>query len=281
MSEVRVNRGFVDVAEGQIHYRFCGPENGPALVMVHGSPGGARPLVPLMRELGKTFRVYAPDTLGNADSSPGQKYPITIPYLADGMLRAIEGLGVREFYLYGTHTGGNISIEAAIAQPKRIKKIVLDGVGLYTDEEKEGLVKNHAPEIKPDLEGGQLNWAWHFVRDGALFWPWWRTTADRVRQGLGLPSPDSLHDSVVDVLRSIKTYHHSYRAALGYDKKPRMALIRTPTLVSCGETDMLRPYTEEAAKLIPGAKYAYTPDPKSPDGIREICRTYREFYLGS
>ncbi|MSO65849.1 MAG: alpha/beta hydrolase [Alphaproteobacteria bacterium] len=280
MTQIRIDRGFVEVTEGQIHYRTCGPDNGPVLVMVHGSPGGSRALLPLMRELGKTFKIYAPDTLGNADSSPGVESPITIPYLADGMLRAMSALGLKDFYLYGTHTGGNIGIEAAIAQPQRIKRFVIDGVGLYSDEEKKAMLANHAPEIKPDLEGRQLNWAWHFVRDGAIFWPWWRREAERVRKGLGLPSADSLHESVLDVLKAIKTYHLAYRAALGYDKRSRMPLVKVPTLVACGETDMLRPYTEEAAKLIPGAKHAFTADLRTPEGIAATCRVYADFLLG-
>ena len=56
MTEISVERGFVDVVEGQIHYRTCGADGSPVLIMVHGSPGGSRPLIPLMKELGRTDR---------------------------------------------------------------------------------------------------------------------------------------------------------------------------------------------------------------------------------
>ena len=91
MSEATIRRGFVDVDEGQIHYRACGAASNPVLVMVHGSPGGSRALVPLMEVLGESFRIYAPDTLGNADSSPATTDKVDIPYLADGLLRALDG----------------------------------------------------------------------------------------------------------------------------------------------------------------------------------------------
>ena len=32
MTDITVRRGFVDIAEGQMHYRTCGPDNGPVLV---------------------------------------------------------------------------------------------------------------------------------------------------------------------------------------------------------------------------------------------------------
>lgn len=279
MSDVQIRRGFVDVDEGQIHYRACGAAPNPVLVMVHGSPGGSRALVPLMEVLGESFHIYAPDTLGNADSSPATTDNVDIPYLADGLLRALDGLGLGDVFLWGSHTGGNIALEASIAQPERVRKLVLDGVGLYPDDEREGLVRNHAPAITPDGEGSQFNWAWHFVRDGHLFWPWWRREGGRARE-VGLPGPDELHDQVMDVLKSIRTFHHSYRAALGYEKRARLPLITVPTLVAAGESDMLRQYTEEAAALIPGSVTAYTKDPKTPDGRRATAETYTRFLLG-
>ena len=278
MTGIAIRRGFVDVDEGQIHYRACGPASNPVLVMVHGSPGGSRALVPLMEELGKSFHIYAPDTLGNADSSAAATNTVDIPYLAGGLLRALDGLGLDEVFLWGSHTGGNISLEASIAQPRRVKKLILDGVGLYPDDEREGLLQNHAPAITPDGEGSQFNWAWHFVRDGHLFWPWWRREGERGRD-MGVPDPDELHDQVMDVLKAIRTYHLSYRAALGYEKRRRLPLVGVPTLVTAGDSDMLRLYTEEAAGLIPGAIAAYTKDPKTPEGLRDAAETYRRFLL--
>ena len=58
MSDV-ISRGFVDIAEGQAHYRACGAKGLPVLVMFHGSPGSSFSLTPLMRHLGKRRRVIA------------------------------------------------------------------------------------------------------------------------------------------------------------------------------------------------------------------------------
>ncbi len=84
----------------------------------------------------------------------------------------------------------------------------------------------------------------------------------------------------MDVLKSIRTYHHSYRVALGYEKRSRLPLVTVPTLVAAGDSDMLRQYTEEAAALIPGALTAYMRDPKTPEGLRAAAETYTKFLLG-
>jgi pimeloyl-ACP methyl ester carboxylesterase len=268
----RVNRGFVEIDEGQIHYRTSGAADAPPLVMLHGSPLSSYSIIPL-------FRVIAPDTIGNGDSSPQQKFPVTIDYMADAMMRAMAGLGLDNYYVYGFHTGGNIGIEAALAQPQTIKKLVIDGMGLYSPKDQADLLANQAPEMTPDLEGTQLLRAWHLVRDGKIFWPWWNRTKEGVR-GLGLNDADTMHDEVVELLKSIRTYHHNYRAALGYDKRPRVALLKLPVMVMAAETDMLRPYLEEAASLIPGAQVGVGGDPKTQDGLEQTAQLCADFLLG-
>ncbi len=279
MTVEKVLRGFVEVEEGQIHYRTCGPEDAPVLVMLHGSPLSALSLVPMMRELGHKFRVIAPDTLGNGDSSPQQKHPVTIAYLADAMLRGMDGLGLKEYFVYGFHTGGNIGIEAALTRPGTVKKLIIDGMGLYSDEDRTALVANQAPEFKPDFEGTQFIRAWYLVRDGKVFWPWWNRTDKGVR-GFGLNDPEALHDDAMELMKGLRTYHHNYRAALGYDKRPQVAKLKVPVLVTAAESDMLRPYLEEAASLIPGAKHAVGGDPKTLEGRQKTAKMCEDFLLG-
>ncbi len=273
-----ISRGFIDIEEGQIHYRSCGSENNPPLVMLHGSPLSSFAIESLMHTMGKYFKIYAPDTIGNGDSCAQKSFPVTIDYLADAMLRAMSNLNLNEFYLYGFHTGGNIGIEAAIKNPKMVKKLIIDGLGLYSDDYKKKLLDNQAPEIKPDHDGTQFLKAWHLVRDGKIFWPWWNRTKDGVRN-IGLPSEIELHKEVLELLKSISTYHHNYRAALSYNKKPRLKLLKVPVLVMASENDILLPYLEEATKLIPGGQNAICGDPKTESGRNKTAEICKKFLL--
>ncbi len=278
MNSIVIRRGFVDIDEGQMHYRHCGSTNNPPLVVLHGSPLSSHSVIPIMTALAKYFRVIAPDMLGNGDSSPPTKLPVTIEYLADAMLRAVEALGLKEFYLYGYHTGGNLGIEAALARPRVVRKLIIEGMGLYNDEERAGLLANQAPEILTDLEGTQLLRAWHLVRDGKIFWPWWNRTRDGARKS-GLPDAKQLHRDVLELLKGIDTYHHAYRAALAYVKQPRAAILRLPVLVSAAESDVLKEHLIEAAKLIPEARHAVIGDPSTESGLRKTAEIYRNFLL--
>ena len=247
-----VRRGFVDVPGGQVHYRHAGPADAPPLVMIHASPGSSKTLEPLIRALAPGRRVIAPDTVGNGDSVAEMPAQPEIAFFTERLLDALSGLGLEKFDLYGTHTGGSIAMEAAIRAPQRVRRLVLDGIGLFPEDLQRDMLERYAPAMQPDLHGTHITWAWHFVRDTFMFWPWYRTDAAH-RRAIGLPPARVLHDKVLDVLKAIETYHLSYNASFRFDKRSRLPLIRVPTLAACAAEDMLARWHDEYAALIPGA----------------------------
>ena len=270
-----MRRGFVDVAEGQVHYRTAGQGRKP-LVMLHPSPGSALMLEPLLLAMAAGRRVIAADTLGNGDSSPPGNDAAAIGYFADAHLRALDGLGVGEFDLYGSHTGANIAVEIAIAYPGRVRALILDGISLYTATERADMLANYAPVVTIDQNGSQLQWIWHFVRDVYLFWPWYRRDAAH-RRGLGLPDADTLHDKVVEVLKAARTYHIPYRAAIGYDKVERLPLVSVPTLLACGRADMFMEYFERVQSLMPYAEPLITSGMSDALSLTETASAFARF----
>lgn len=277
MTPAPIRRGFVEVAEGQVHYRTAGWDRpGLPLVMLHASPGSARMLEPLIGVLGHRRRVVATDTLGNGDSSPPVGSAPDIACFADAHRRALDALGVERFDLYGTHTGANIACEIAIAFPGRVNRLILDGVSLYTPEERADMLAHYAPGVTIDLNGSQLNWIWHFVRDVYLFWPWYRRDGAH-RRPTGLPSADELHDKAVEVIKAARTYHLSYRAAIGYDKEPRLPLVQVPTLLACARSDMLFEYFDRVRALMPRATPLVTAGTASPSALLETATAFADY----
>lgn len=279
MTAPTIRRGFVDVAEGQVHYRHAGSTSAQAplpLVMLHASPGSAKLLEPLIGAMAPHRRVLATDTLGNGDSSPPEGRAPDIAQFADAHVRALDALGIDRFDLYGTHTGANCAAEIAIAHPRRVNRLILDGVSLYSAQEREDMLANYAPDVKIDLHGSQLNHLWHFVRDTYLFWPWYRRDAAH-RRTLGLPSADDLHDKVVEVIKAARTYPLSYRAAIAYDKAPRLPLVKVPTLLACSRSDMLFQYFDQVRALMPGARPLATEGVGSAAALAATAAAFETF----
>jgi pimeloyl-ACP methyl ester carboxylesterase len=272
-----IHRGFVDLAEGQAHYRACGNRSLPPLLMFHGSPGSSYSLVPLMRHLAAGRRVIAIDTLGNGDSSPAAMAEPEIADLADAHWRTITSLGLKSVDLYGYHTGAAICTELSIRHGEGIRRIVMDGVSVFDPSESGDLLTHdHAPDIPVDLDGTQLMLAWSMVRDAHLFWPWWDRRAEN-RRNLGLPSAEYLHGEVIEVLKASRTYYLSYRAALRYPKRQRLPQMRNPVLVTACPSDQLFGHMEAAAALIPNAAKAVTPERGSETDLAATARLMLEF----
>jgi pimeloyl-ACP methyl ester carboxylesterase len=274
-----VRRGFVDIEEGQVHYRSCGNRGNPPLVMLHYSPGSSYSLMPLALAFAEKRWVIALDSLGNGDSSPPARKDPKIPYYANAHWRALKKLGIEVFDLYGYHTGASMAIEIAIAAPESVRKMILDGVSLFSPQDLDRLMGNdHAPQIPVDQEGTQLQKCWMMVRDAHFFFPWWDRRPEAWRDH-ALPSAEYLHGEVLEVLKAVSTYHLTYRAALTYDKRVRAPLVKTETLVTASRDDPLSTMLDEAAALIPGARKLLT---AGWDGDEPRAETAKQFlaFLG-
>ncbi|WP_137176992.1 alpha/beta fold hydrolase [Roseomonas sp. AR75] len=271
-----LRRGFVDVPGGQVHVRETGRGLGRPLVLIHASPGSSLMLAPLIEAFGQTRQVIAPDTAGNGDSAVALPEAPDIDVFAATHLAALDALHVERFDLYGTHTGASIAAEICLRAPGRVRRLILDGVGLYTAEEQAEMLARYAPAMQPDLQAQYLMWAWHFVRDTYVFWPWYATDAAH-RRPLGLPGAEALHEKLVEVLKALTTYHKSYRAAFAYDKRARFPLLRVKTLAACARTDMLARMFEEFAALVPSAERTLTPGIATPEALAETVALFSRF----
>ena len=270
-----IKRGFVDIPGGQVHFRTAG-SGGVPLVMLHASPGSSRQLEALITAFARTRGVFAPDTLGNGDSSPPPQVSPTIEDLATGASQALDALGLRAVDLYGTHTGASIAATIALRQPKRVRKLVLDGVGLYAPDEQTALLAQYLPEVPIDHQGLHVLWAWQFCRDAYLFWPWFKHDRSAVRD-IGLPSPEALHAKFVEVIKAYGSFRSSYRAAFNFDKRARLPQLRVPTLAACAPDDMLFGHLDALVALIPGAVKQEIPGIGSPEAIAETARLIGAF----
>ncbi len=247
-----IERRFVDLTPGQVHLRVSRADptgSEPPLLMLHASPASSLMLVPLLVQLAAGRRCFAPDTLGFGDSAaPTQEIPEASDYAAT-MLEMLDALGLEQVDLYGSHTGAHIAVELAILAPNRIRRLVLDGVALFDAEEKAAVLADYAPAVTPDIIGSQFNWAWHFVRDQAVYFPYFRRDKEHLRQA-DMSGEQLLHVTAVDVLKALWTYHLGYRAAFRHEDRERLPLVGQRTLVMADLGDPLHVTVDLGAELI-------------------------------
>jgi pimeloyl-ACP methyl ester carboxylesterase len=224
-----VKRGFVDIDEGQVHYRHKGAPEDVPLVMLHPGPTSAHSIVPLIDILGERRQIVAPDLLGMGDSAAPAHDETDMGYFADAVLRTLDALGIGSFDLWGSMTGAHCAIEVAIKAPERVRALYVEMLNEYDEETEKALQEHHAPRIKVDQIGSQLNILWHLARDQHLFFPWFTRDAKHARNN-GLPTADQLHDKTVELLKACRTYHVALNAALRHDSGARVAKVQVPVI---------------------------------------------------
>jgi hypothetical protein len=167
-------------------------------------------------------------------------------------------------------------MEVAIAAPQRVRRLILESMGLWSAQRQAEYLAKNSPVVEPDMIGSQFNWAWHYCRDQQLFWPWFERSAAN-RRSVGLPPAQSLHDLTLEVLKSLGSYHMSYRAAAKHPKRERLPLLRVKTLVASARSDELHRYLDEMHALVPQSEKLLLGELESDSGIAAAARAYSAF----
>ncbi len=257
-----LERAFVTLQEGQVHLRRLAPQATAScpLLMLHASPTSSWFMQGLMSAVARTAKprlLLAPDTLGNGDSPPPTPAHPDIAYFADSQRRMLDALKIDQVDVYGAHTGARIACELAAAFPDRVRRVILDGIIEYDDATRQLVVDNYAPIMPPDDYGRQLLWAFNFVRDQALYFPYFQRDAAHRLAG-NIPDAATLHRATLDVLKALDTYSKPYIAAFEYRAYSRMPLIRAPVLLlrPDAELPVLNAAIEQAKAKIADARVA-------------------------
>lgn len=116
--QVRIGVGTLDV-------RVDGPQDGPAVVLLHGFPQTSRSwgaVVPALAEAG--YRVVAPDQRGySPDARPVGVEHYATDALADDVAELADALGIDTFHLVGHDWGASIAWVAATRHADRIRTL--------------------------------------------------------------------------------------------------------------------------------------------------------------
>ncbi|HZP05494.1 MAG TPA: alpha/beta hydrolase [Terracidiphilus sp.] len=123
----------VSVHGYSIHYLVEGPDNAPAVVLVHGLGGRAedwRSLAPYLVKAG--FRVLMPDLLGYGRSPRPADFSYSVRDEAGIVIGFLDALQLKQVDLGGWSMGGWIVQIVASEAPERVKRLMLfDAAGLY------------------------------------------------------------------------------------------------------------------------------------------------------
>ena len=253
-----VRRGYVSTSAGQMLLRRVPGEGRPLLLLQASPPGSGAALEPLMRAMGTDRPVLALDTPGNGDSAPFPGVP-DMEDLARLVGEVCDAEGHDDYDVYGNHTGAVLGMQLAIERPSLVSHLILDGIPIYTREESQDFIDNYQPAMIPSWDGSHLIWAWNYLRDVLLWWPFYTRTAAGTRLGRFAPAAD-IHHSLVEFLKGGRTFHHNFVALWKYPTTDRLPLIKARMLICARPTDPWIVHLEAASRILPSARIEQTED---------------------
>ena len=232
-----IRRHFVTVnGERQVHYRRAG--KGPVVILLHQSPTSSREHVPLIERLMGEFTVIAPDTPGNglSDPLPGEQ-PLAEEY-AHALAQTLDALGIERCGIFGTHTGGVTATEFGRLYPDRASVVIVDGITCWTEAERADALENYFTPFAPRWDGGHLTWLWSRMREQTIFFPWYAKTL-AARMDYDVPSPDRLHQGLLEFLRAGDEYRKPYKAAFIFKGEESIPALTCPAHLMAIAPDVL------------------------------------------
>lgn len=116
---------FVKVGDYTLHYLEAG--QGEPMILIHGwICWGAywKKIIPLIKD---RYHIYAPDLLGHgiSDKPLDKKVSYGTDAQCERIIAFMNALGIQKAYLVGHSMGGEIAAKVALAEPGRVKRLVL------------------------------------------------------------------------------------------------------------------------------------------------------------
>jgi len=239
-----MRRGYTDGRFGQIHYQAATGAGRP-LVLLHQAimtsdqfsnvfaPMIAHGLCPIAIDMPGFGMSDAPDA------------PPTIADYATCVVPVLDALGVGQAAVGGHHTGGLVTTEAANAHRDRVSAVILHGVMIMADAERQPLIDDI---VRREKAFRPLPGAAHMAEIA------------RIRETLshGTVGPERISDYVMQAVMAWDrgAYWYGHAAAFDYRHEEPLAQLTQPGLILTNTGDMMHGSALAAHKLRPDFAYA-------------------------
>jgi aminoacrylate hydrolase len=233
---------------------------GPALILGAGLGGVGSYWAPNIAALAQRFTVYRFDQRGTGRSS--REAVESIEQMSADLVAVMDHAGLAQAMYLGHSTGGAIGVATALDYPDRISRMMVYASTTHGDAYRRKILGLRTVLFS------QLGIEAYAQYSTLLLYPpyWINGHESEIAEAEGV-TPDQLGSAEVQASR--------FNAILGFDRRAELSRIAIPTLVVCADDDILTPryFSEEFARLIPGARSHFV-----PRGGHALSRTEPELF---
>lgn len=210
---------YCQTREGELFYARRGPAEpvpGSTMVCVHGAGGTHQHWGNQFRSLRQARSLIALDLPGHGRSAgPGRNSVATYGQV---LVAALDSLGLEQVILAGHSMGGAVALRAALEYPERVAGLVLVSSGARLPV---------LPALFEHLEQGRPAEAVRLIVERAY--------------GRGAAPALRAAGEKAFLKTDPQVLYGDLQACAGYNSRERLAEIRCPTLVLCGDDDRVTP----------------------------------------
>lgn len=212
--------GCIPLAHYSVNY--CEWGNGPPLVLIPGLAGGYELLGPLVRLLARDYRVISYRLRGEDDCFALRRH-FDLVDLVDDLAELLNVLRLERPALMGVSFGGVLGLEFAARYPHRLQQLIVQGAGSRFERgllhQVAGLVLSRFPL---PTDSPFVNQFFNLLFGG--------------KQEKG-PLFEFVTRQCWRTDQSVMS--HRFHLVESFDIRPRLGRIRVPTLILCGDRDLL------------------------------------------
>ena len=228
----QIIKGYVDITDGQLHYRLR-PGHGAPVVFLHQTASSGAMWERVIAALPEGRPLYALDTPGFGSSFDPPAGPSLDDY-ARWIGEAIASLGLVRPHVVGHHTGASIAAALNMQQPGLCRSLALIGPGYADAAERAAMAQRFGKPFRPVRSGAYLLKNWEYLRVGGA-------DAD-----IAL-----LHREMVDQMRAHATRSDAYAAVWQADSIAAFMAIHCPALIMAARDDVMFPSFARAGAARP------------------------------
>ena len=241
----------VSVDGVNIYYEVMG--QGDPMVMIQGYGQYSLQWGPLPNEFAKQYKVILIDNRGTGRSDKPDA-PLTVPMMADDVVKVLDALSIRRAIVFGVSMGGMIAQEFAINHADRLTNLIL------------GCTTPGGPNsIKPTPEGAKILFDYDYLKNMTAEQRSLEVFRFFCSEDFIKENPDALkqyHEATIKYPTPLYTFARQAEAVSKFDTWDRLEKIKAPTMIISGTSDHIIPFknSELLEQRIPGAELTLLQD---------------------
>lgn len=273
---------------GSVNFNYAeGPDNGPALLLLHAQMLDWYTYSEVLPELSTKFHVFAVDYPGHGKTTTPDDYPMTANQIGSDLANFIQLVIKEPAFVTGNSSGGLLTTWLAANRPELVKAIVLEDPPLFSAEypeiKKTIAYKSFTTSNNAVMQGVNEDFLNYWIDDSTQFFktytgpftqPLLRITVNSYRNANpGEPLELFFLPSVVrELIRGLNTYDPRFGAAFydgtwnaGFNHAEALQKIQCPTLLLQANFEiedngilngaMTQEQADRAVSLIPNGQY--------------------------